>query len=167
MNNISKRMNIIAVITGVFAVVVIEVLVNTLDTTGWNSAVVAWVTTVTPIILVVGVIISIFKYLTGEEDTGERRIVRIIRYKKWDAFGNRMKVAYSAKFGGKNPAFSEAVDQHITAVKVLGKGYTKDINIQWLKRTAKFVEIPWAIPEEERWSEVKKTNSYSGYASPF
>jgi len=167
MKTISKRMNIITVITGVFAIVIIELLMNTIDTSRWNPAVVAWTTTLVPIILSGSVIISIFKYYVGEEDTGERRIVRIIRYKKWDAFGNRMKVAYSAKFGGKNPAFSEAVGQHITAVKVLGKGYTKDINIQWLKRTAKFVEIPWAIPEEEKWSEVKKTDSYSGYASPF
>lgn len=161
------KLNLVTVATGVFAIVVIEVLVNTLDTTGWNPAIVSAVTIVVPVILTGSVIIAVFNYLAGEEETGERRIVRIIRYKKWDAFGNRMKVAYSVKFGGKNPAFSEAVDQHILAVKVLGKGYTKDINIQWLKRMAKFVEIPWAIPEEEKWSEVKKTNSYSGYAAPF
>lgn len=161
------KLNLVTAILGVFAIITIEVLVNSLDTTKWNESMVTLVTTIIPIIVSITVILGVFRYFAGEEETGERRIVRIIRYKKWDAFGNRMKVAYSAKFGGKNPAFNEAVDQHILAVKVLGKGYTKDINIQWLKRMAKFVEIPWAIPEEEKWSEVKKTNSYSGYAAPF
>lgn len=161
------KLNLVTVATGVAAIVAIEVLVNTLDTTGWNPAMVTAVTVAVPMILTISVIMAVFKYFTGEEETGERRIVRIIRYKKWDAFGNRMKLAYSAKFGGKNPAFNNAVDQHILAVKVFGKGYTKDINIQWLKRMAKFVEIPWAIPEEERLTEVEKTNSFSGYATPF
>ncbi len=161
------KLNLVTVASGVFGIVIVEVVVNTLDTTSWNPSIVSFVTVVVPIIFTVSVILSVFKYLGGEEETGERRIVRIIRYKRWDAFGNRMKLAYSAKFHGKNPAFNEAVDRHILAVKVLGKGYTKDINIQWLKRMAKFVEIPWAIPEEEKWTEVKKTSTYSGYAAPF
>jgi hypothetical protein len=161
------KLNLVTALSGVAAIVVIEVLMNSLDTTDWNPAMVSIVTTLCPIIISISVILGVFKYFAGEEDTGERRIVRIIRYKKWDAFGNRMKLAYSAKFGGKNPAFNNAVDQHILAVKVLGKGYTKNINMQWLKRMAKFVEIPWAIPEEERLTEVEKTNSFSGYATPF
>ena len=160
------KLNLVTAVSGVCAIVVIEILMNSLDTKGWNPAMVSF-TTLCPVILSISVILGVFKYFAGEEDTGERRIVRIIRYKKWDSFGNRMKVAYSAKFGGENPAFNEAVDQHIKAVKVFGKGYSKERNIQWLKRMAKFVEIPWAIPVEEKWAEVKKTDSYSGYASPF
>jgi hypothetical protein len=82
------------------------------------------------------------------------------RYQKWGAFGNRMKAAYSSKFGGDNPAFSQEVDQHIKAMQALGKGTTKTINEEWLKRMAKFVEIPYVVPEEEILSEIEKTEQF-------
>lgn len=59
----------------------------------------------------------------------------------WDSFGIRLKVAYSAKYGGKNPAFNEEVDRHIATVKALGNGYTRAITMDWLKRVARMVEI--------------------------
>jgi hypothetical protein len=57
--------------------------------------------------------------------------------------------------------FDEAVDQHVLAMKALGKGYTKGVNKEWMKRMAKFVEVPFVIPEEERLSEEDKTRSFS------
>jgi hypothetical protein len=112
--------------------------------------------TVVPIVLSCCVIVGVFLFMNGDS------VVRkYIRYKRWDSFGNRMKVAYSAKFGGRNPAFDEAVDQHVLAMKSLGKGYTKTIDKEWMKRMAKFVEVPFVIPEEERLSEEDKTRSFS------
>lgn len=41
-------------IMGIIVVIVIEVLVNSLNTSGWNAAVVVLVATVTPIIVEIG-----------------------------------------------------------------------------------------------------------------
>lgn len=82
-------------------------------------------------------------------------------YRMWDAFGSRLKEAYSVKFGGENSAFNDEVDMHIKGMKTLGRGYTRKIHKDWLKRMAKFVEIPWAIPEEEYFSEGEKTAQFA------
>lgn len=84
----------------------------------------------------------------------------ITRHLKWRSFGNRMKEAYTAKFGYPNPAFNQEIDQHIKAVETLGKGYTKSIDMDWLKRMAEFTEIPFIIPEEEYLSEEEKTSKF-------
>lgn len=81
----------------------------------------------------------------------------IYRHLKWKAFGNRIKVAYSAKFCGENTAFTEEVDQLILAMESLGNGATKKTQLGRLKRLAKFVEVPFAVPEEDRLSEEEKT----------
>jgi len=86
--------------------------------------------------------------------------VPIQHYFMWTAFGNRLKAGYSAKFGGSNSAFTEEVDQHINAVRALGKGYTKTLNIEKLKTISKFVEVPFVIPEEERLSEEAKVKEF-------
>jgi len=150
------KLNLVTAVSGVCAIVVIEILMNSLDTKGWNPAMVSF-TTLCPVILSISVILGVFKYFAGEEDTGERRIVRIIRYKKWDSFGNRMKEAYSAKFSGENPAFNAEVDAHIKIMKTLGKGATKGMTWDWLRSRCKFVEIPCVVPEEEYLAEVEKT----------
>ena len=85
----------------------------------------------------------------------------IVTYLKWRAFGNRLKAAYTAKFGGENIGFNQEVDQRINVMRSLGKGSTKSLAEDWLKRIAKFVEVPWAIPVEERLSEAEKTNNFS------
>jgi len=86
----------------------------------------------------------------------------VYRYYKWSAYGNRMKEAYSAKFGGANPAFNVEIDMHISAVRAMGgSSMTKETNMDWLKRMAEFVEVPWAVPGEERLSEVEKTEQYA------
>ena len=86
----------------------------------------------------------------------------VYRYYKWSAYGNRLKEAYSAKFGGANPAFNVEVDMHISSVRAMGgSSMTKETNMDWLKRMAEFVEVPWAVPNEERLSEVEKTEQYA------
>ena len=154
--NIGKFINTqMLVILGVGVLVGIELFVTSIDTSGWSPLLETFVVTVVPIVFACVIIVGIFQYF----DSGS--VVRkYIRYKRWDSFGNRMKVAYSAKFGGRNPAFDEAVDQHVLAMKSLGKGYTKTIDKQWMKRMAKFVEVPFVIPEEERLAEVDKTRSF-------
>jgi len=105
-----------------------------------------------PIMYVIATILVVFGLITGT--------VEVMKILKWSAFGNRMKVAYSAKFGGDNPGFDEEVDAHIKAVKALGKGFTKSVDMDWLKKMAKFVEIPFVVPEEEYRSEEEKTRDF-------
>lgn len=84
----------------------------------------------------------------------------VVRYLNWNAFGNRLKLAYTAKFGGENPQFNEAVDQHIQIVRTLSLGTetgTKKMAEEWLKRMAHMVEVKFSIPEEEYMSETEKT----------
>jgi hypothetical protein len=87
-------------------------------------------------------------------------VKRVKRYRMWDALGNRMKEAYSAKFGGENPAFNTEVDAHIKIMKTLGKGATKGMTWYWLRSRCKFVEIPCVVPEEECLAEVEKTRQF-------
>jgi hypothetical protein len=78
----------------------------------------------------------------------------------WLAFGERLKVAYSAKFGDKNQAFNDEVDLHIRAMQAFSKGSTKRIDKDWLKRMAKFVDVNWSIPLEDSLSDVEKTEKF-------
>jgi hypothetical protein len=140
---------------GIFAVIVITVInseiasIPTDNMTSLEAALITTLPVMTPVayaLLLVGVIAGAGVVVT-----------KILR---WNDFGNRMKVAYTAKFGGENIEFNKEVDMHINAVKVLGNGFTKNIDIDWLKRMAKFVEIPFVIPEEEQRSEEEKTRDY-------
>ena len=58
----------------------------------------------------------------------------------WDDYGNRIKNAYSAKFGGANTGFNEEVDGRIEVMKHNGKGFTRTIATLWLKRMHQFTE---------------------------
>lgn len=99
------------------------------------------------------IIVSMFAAIGGAG-------VVVAKILRWNDFGNRMKVAYTAKFGGENVEFNKEVDMHINAVRVLSGGATKKIDMDWLKRMAKFVEIPFVIPEEELRTEEEKTRDY-------
>jgi hypothetical protein len=112
--------------------------------------------TILPIILSTVVVIGVFSFM-GEDSP----VRKYIRYKKWVSFGNRLKVAYEAKFGYRNPAFDEEIDHRVKAMRSLGKGYTKSVNYSKLKALAKFVEVPFIIPEEEMLAEEDKTRSFS------
>lgn len=58
----------------------------------------------------------------------------------YQPYGDKLKLAYEAKFGYRNPEFDKEIDQHIKVVENLGKGYTRTIHLNKLKRLAKFVE---------------------------
>lgn len=82
--------------------------------------------------------------------------------KLWEDFGNRLKLAYTAKFGGENPAFNQEVDSMILQCKTLKKGIgssAKTSAEMRLKEYAHMCEIPYIIPEEEHLSEVEKTEA--------
>lgn len=59
---------------------------------------------------------------------------------RWEAYGQRLKNAYEAKYGYKNPAFDEEVDSHIRQMQHLGKGFTRSIAKGWLKRMRRMTE---------------------------
>ena len=140
--------------TGIIGFILIKIIIGGLDTSEWDPALKVFATQLTPIVIVVVATLSLIAVDYNSP------VQKYIRYKRWDDFGNRLKVAYAAKFGGKNPAFDEKVEQDILAVKALGKGFTKSINMDNLKALAKFVEVPFIIPEEEYLSEKDKTKSF-------
>lgn len=84
--------------------------------------------------------------------------------KNWEAFGNRLKEAYIAKFGYANSSFDEEIDNHVRIMQTMGKGFemgTKEAAEDWLKRMAHMVEVPYIIPEEECLPESKKTEQFA------
>ena len=144
---------VVAAVMGIFTYKFIgEPMIASIDKSQYPSHTAVIIDTL-PIILGIGTIIGVVGILAGG-----RAVYRIY---KWQDFGNRLKEAYSAKFGGPNPAFSEEVDLHIKAVRTMGgKSYSKDLNLDWLRRMAEFVEVPWSIPEEEYLSEAEKTEEF-------
>ncbi|MCK9369919.1 hypothetical protein M0R04_08445 [Candidatus Dojkabacteria bacterium] len=58
----------------------------------------------------------------------------------WEEYGNNIKQAYKAKFGGNNPEFASEVDNHIRVMIHNGKGFTNTLAYDWLKRMDKFTE---------------------------
>ncbi len=101
---------------------------------------------------VFGLISLAFIYKTGA--------IVVHRIMMWNAYGNRLKEAYSAKFGENNPAFGDEVDGHIKVMKSLGRGYTKSVHLDKLKRLSSFVEVPFIIPEEDGLTEEQKTRAF-------
>jgi hypothetical protein len=125
---------------------------------GYNSAVVS-MAGVLPIVYITFSILMIFVVIYGGQ-----KVVEYIRYKRWDDFGNRLKLAYAAKFGGENLAFNQEIDSRILQCKTMKKGMnadTKGAAERWLKQYAHMCEIPYVIPEEEHLSEVEKTKEFA------
>lgn len=151
-----------AVVMGIITLIVITSLIGNLDTSQLSPLVATFATTLIPIVIAASVILGVCKYITGDEDTAiVGPIKKYVRVKRWDQLGNRMKVAYEAKFGFVSEEFNSQVDSHVKAMRALGKGYTKSIDMEWMRRMAKFVEVPWIIPEEEQLAEVEKTRSFN------
>lgn len=101
-----------------------------------------------------GILSLAFIYKTGT--------IVVHRIMMWNAYSNRLKEAYSAKFGENNPAFGDEVDGHIKVMKSLGRGYTKSVHLDKLKRLSSFVEVPFIIPEEDHLPEEEKTRAFDG-----
>jgi hypothetical protein len=153
---------LMSVVGGIISLIIIETIISTMDTSSMPPALSTMVTTLIPIVMAASVVLGVFKYFTGDEDTAVvGPIKKYVRVKRWDQLGNRMKVAYEAKFGFASADFNSQVDSHVKAMRALGKGYTKSIDMEWMRRMAKFVEVPWIIPEEEQLAEVEKTRSFN------
>ena len=104
---------------------------------------------VLPVVYTVGVVVGTLSlFYVGE------RVTRLLR---WREFGNRLKVAYVAKFGYENIAFNEEVDNHTRIMRTMSNMDTKQSAEDWLKRMAHMVEVKYVIPEEEYLSETEKT----------
>lgn len=110
-----------------------------------------------PTVLMLGILVVMFGWLLGG--------IGVYQYLKWNAFGNRLKVAYEGKFGYCNSAFDEEIDSLVTAMESLGNGQTKKLRMERFKELARFVEVPWAIPTEDRLSEKEKVNLFAGIDS--
>jgi len=130
---------------------------------GYNSGVVGIAQTM-PLVYGVMIIFVVFATIFGG-----KAVVEYIKYKRWDDFGNRLKLAYTAKFGGENPAFNQEVDAMILQCKTMKKGIgndTKRSAEMRLKQYAHMCEIPFVIPEEEHLSEVEKTAEFKPIEPP-
>ncbi len=58
----------------------------------------------------------------------------------WDIYGQQLKAAYSAKFGATNTGFNEEVNARIAIMNNNGRGFTRSLAYDWLKRMHKFTE---------------------------
>lgn len=58
----------------------------------------------------------------------------------WAEYGNKLKLAYASKFGGENSGFNEEVDTRIAIMQNNGRGFTRAIAKDWLKRMERFTE---------------------------
>lgn len=143
---------IIAVIMGIIGYYIASNLITGLEGEGLSPAGEAVFSLLPIVIAMVMIIMGMVAVVGGE---------KIYYILKWNDLGSRMKEAYSAKFGGENPAFNTEVDMHIHVVRTLGKkSWTKDVNVDWVKRMCEFVEIPFIVPEEEHYSEEEKTEMF-------
>ena len=59
---------------------------------------------------------------------------------QWDIYGQQLKDAYTAKFGGQNTGFNSEVDKRISIMNHNGKGFTRSLAYDWLKRMNRFTE---------------------------
>ena len=120
---------------------------------GYNSGVVG-IAQAMPLVYAVMIIMMVVATIFGG-----KAVVEYIKYKRWDDFGNRLKLAYTAKFGGENLAFNQEIDAMILQCKTLSvkSGDTKINAENRLRRYAHMVEVPYIIPEEEHLSETEKT----------
>jgi len=152
----------VAIVVGVALVPTIVETTNSLpdDTPAGIQALVDVLPYVFVAVIILGAVAWIGHGVMDEDAKVVGKVGKYIRVKRWDQFGERMKVAYEAKFGFSSSDFNNQVDSHVKAMRALGKGYTKSVDMDWMKRMAKFVEVPWAIPEEEKWSETEKTRRF-------
>ena len=143
----------VSAITGVISLVVVQTLISELDISEWNGGLKGLIDML-PIVMWACVVLSVFSAFVGGPAA-----VTYVRYKKWEQFGIRLKVAYEAKFGYSNPAFNEEVDSLVLSMRShsKGEGSAKEQNEGRLKRLARFVEVKFVIPEEERLAETEKT----------
>lgn len=146
-------------IMGVISLVVITTLTDSVDTSKMPTGLESLISTVIPIVFAATIILGVFSYFAGDEDTFVvGPIKHYVRIKRWDQFGTRLKVAYKAKFGYGNSGFDQRVDELILSMRATSsKSLTYKQNEGALKRLSKFVEVKFVVPEEGKWTEKEKT----------
>lgn len=58
----------------------------------------------------------------------------------WQKYGDNIKLAYAAKFGGRNAGFDDEVNTRINIMEHNGRGFTRTLANEWLKRMSRFTE---------------------------
>ena len=156
MKKIVKPLIIMAVGIGsmLFFAPMVKGSISKISTANGYSAATVGIAQTMPLIYIVMTTVIVISAIFGG-----KAVVEYIKYKKWDDFGNRLKLAYTAKFGGDNLAFNQEIDAMILQCKTLSVklGDTKLNAENRLRRYAHMVEVPYIIPEEEHMSEVDKT----------
>lgn len=90
-----------------------------------------------PLIYGVVVIPLIFRVIDGySENTEEEQSVEDY----WVQYGKGLKLAYASKFGGENNGFNQEIDQRVGVMMNNGRGFTRALAKDWLKRMHKFTE---------------------------
>lgn len=124
---------ILTLVSGGVGFYVVTTLLNGLDMSGYPASASA-MASVLPVVYVAIVIVGIVKSI-GVDSTEEQI--------DWTRYGERLKLAYTAKFGGENPGFNSEVDYRIKIMVNTDGGYTRQIAKDWVKRMSKFTELKW------------------------
>lgn len=91
-----------------------------------------------PFIYCIAVLLGIVQLIIGRDSPIEARPPF-----EWEKYGERLKRAYAANFGGDNPGFNEEVDARIKLMIEADHGYRRQLAKNWLKRVSKFVGVDW------------------------
>lgn len=82
--------------------------------------------------------ISIAVVLFIPNELSEQQETRDIDY--WDLYADGLKKAYASKFGYQNTGFDDEVNKRIDVMKNCGRGFSRTIARDWLRRMHKFTE---------------------------
>jgi hypothetical protein len=91
------------------------------------------------IILIVFAGVIIFGMLKGMEIVGDTEEEKSTD-DYWVQYGERLKSAYTSKFFGENSGFNQEVDARVNIMMNNGRGITRILAKDWLKRIHKFTE---------------------------
>ncbi len=83
-------------------------------------------------------IVSTFLFFSISDSTKSQTVAQ--NTDAWVEYGNKLKTAYSAKFGGENTGFNDEIDYRIAIMQNLKHGFTHTIARDWLKRMERFTE---------------------------
>jgi hypothetical protein len=133
--------SIIFLVIGLVTLFILKPIVNEdiktiTDNPEYSGTFVQGVIQIFPIMLFVCLAIGSFAIGLGK-DVGQE-----IGY-DWKSYGERLKLAYAAKFGGRNMGFENEVDYRIKIMIDTDKGFAREVAKDWLKRMSKFTSIDW------------------------
>jgi hypothetical protein len=118
---------------GIVMLNAVNLFVNDIDLTQYPSGM-AILISILPLISCCLIIISIVNAIG--KDIPQEKI-------DWLRYGERLKLGYTAKFGGENQGFNNEVDYKIKIMVNTDKGFTRQLAKDWIKRMSKFTNIDW------------------------